>query len=77
VPRMASPGQEKDKKVEGGSRDGEQEKGGGQQAKTTTPNRAPSVEEQQIHQLLSVERVAAQKRAQAVQVSSPKCEILS
>jgi hypothetical protein len=70
VPWMASPGQEKDKKVEEGSRDGEQEKGGGQQEKTSTPNRVPSLEERQIHQVMSAQRVGAQKRAQAVQVSS-------
>jgi hypothetical protein len=69
VPWQSSPGQEKEKKVEESSRDGEKEKGGGQQEKTSTPNRAPSLEERQIHPVMSAQRVAAQKRAEAVQVS--------
>jgi hypothetical protein len=71
VPWQASPG-EKDKKTdEGASKDAGEEKGGGQQGKTLTPTptRAPNVEEQQVVQMLSAQKVAAQKRAQAVQVS--------
>ena len=69
VPWMASPGQEKEneKKVDqGGSKDVGEEKG---KIPGPTPTRAPSVEEQQVLQMLSAQKVAAQKRAQAVQVS--------
>lgn len=70
VPWMASPGQEKENKVDqGGSKDVGEDKGGGQQGKTATPTRAPSFEEQQVVQMLSAQRVAAKKRAEAVQVS--------
>ena len=66
VPWGPSPGQDKEKeeKAERGA-------GGtvGEERKTLTPASAPSVEEQQIHQLLSAQKMAAQKRAQAVQVS--------
>jgi len=67
VPWIAPPGIEKEKEEKA-------ERGAGgtveEERKTLTPTRAPSAEEHQIHQLLSAQRVAAQKRAQAVQVSS-------
>jgi len=67
VPWIAPPGIEKEKEEKA-------ERGGGGtvegERKTLAPARAPSAEEQQIHQLLSAQRAAAQKRAQAVQVSS-------
>jgi hypothetical protein len=66
VPWQASPG-EKEKKVEGSSKDTGDQQGAGQEGKT--PNRAPSVEEQRVLQTLSAQRVAAKKRAEAVQVS--------
>ena len=67
VPWPAPPGIEKEKEEKA-----ERGVGGtvGEERKTLTPNRALSAEEQQIQQLLSEQRVAAQKRAQAVQVSS-------
>jgi hypothetical protein len=68
VPWQASPG-EKEKKVEGSSKDTGDQQGEGQNGKTPTPTRAPSVEEQQVVQMLSAQRAAAQKRAEAVQVS--------
>lgn len=68
VPWQASPGQEKEKKIDqGSSKDIGDQQGAGQEGKT--PTRAPSVEEQQVLQMLSAQRAAAQKRSQAVQVS--------
>jgi len=68
VPWMASPGQEKEKRVDHrSSKDIGDQQGAGQGGKP--PTRAPSVEEQQVVQMLSAQRAAAQKRAEAVQVS--------
>jgi hypothetical protein len=68
VPWIASPGQEKEKKVDqGSSKDIGDQQGAGQEG--ITPTRAPNVEEQQVVQMLSAQRVAAQMRAEAVQVS--------
>jgi hypothetical protein len=68
VPWIASPGQEKEKKIDqGSSKDIGDQQGAGQEGKT--PTRAPSVEEQQVVQMLSAQRAAAQKRSQAIQVS--------
>ena len=68
VPWIASPGQEREKKIDqGSSKDTGDQQGAGQEGKP--PTRAPSVEEQQVLQILSAQKAEAQKRSQAVQVS--------
>jgi len=63
VPWIAPPGIEKEEEEKAGRGAGGTV---GEERKTLTPNRAPSAEEQQIHQLLSAQKMAAQKRARAV-----------